>query len=83
MSFPPITKRQLEILTVMRDRADDEFGELVYERGRGYVGFTTVAARTVFALLRLCAISACQCGTGIERYRINETGRHLLGQDSN
>lgn len=80
MTSLPITKRQLEILRIMRDKADDEDGELVYDRGTGYIGNEPVAARTVFALLRLRAISACQCGSGIERYCINETGKRLLDE---
>ena len=73
------TKRQLEILRMMRDAEDSEDGELVYERGRGYVGTDPVAARTVLALLRLCAISADQFNKGdLERYTINETGKELL-----
>jgi hypothetical protein len=73
-----LTKRQREILTVMRDT--DE--ELVYESGRGYLDCSPVAARTVFALLRLCAISldpySAKPGEGVERYTINGTGRALL-----
>jgi hypothetical protein len=62
-----------------RHRDDDE-GELVYERGVGYLGLSPVAGRTVFALLRLCAISL-ETGSVIgecERYRINETGEAYL-----
>jgi hypothetical protein len=74
-----LTKRQLEALRRMR--IDDE--ELVYERGRCYVGSEKFSARTFFALLRACAIrhdpySAKQGSGGMERYTINETGRNLL-----
>jgi len=71
-----LTKRQLEVLRIMRD--EDE--ELVYERGIGYVGYSPVAARTVFALLRAMALHA-EHGSepgSFERYTINETGRNLL-----
>jgi hypothetical protein len=71
-----LTKRQLEVLTIMRDEEE----ELVYERGTGYVGDSSVSGRTLFALLRCCAISA-EVGSepgGFERYTINETGRNLL-----
>ena len=74
----------------MRDHRDEEAGELAYERGRGYLGLEPVAARTVFALLRMCAISSetpmHDIGTPghVERYVINETGERLLtdGQPS-
>ena len=54
----------------------DEAGELVYERGVAFIGDERIAARTVFALLRACAISldGGEIG-GVERYCINETGR--------
>jgi hypothetical protein len=58
----------------------DEEEELVYERGQGFVGDSSVAPRTVFALLRLCALHA-EHGSepgGFERYSINETGTDLL-----
>lgn len=75
-----LTKRQREILIQMRDHRDDDEGELVYERGVGYLGEEPVAARTVFALTRACAISLdshCEIG-GLERYTINETGIALV-----
>jgi hypothetical protein len=59
----------------------DEDEDLVYERGSGYVGDTcVVSGRTLFALLRHCAISE-EIGSevgGFERYSINSTGRELL-----
>ena len=74
-----LTKRQRYVLTLMATPSFED-DELVYERGRGYIGVESVSSRTVFALLRLRAISL----TGGEvrsfkRYRINETGRALLG----
>ncbi len=77
-----LIRRQLEILEIMAYHEDDDKGELVYERGRGYLGDAPVAARTVFALLRLCAISLQTNSVvgGFERYRINETGRAILGE---
>lgn len=76
MSLSP---RQREILRLMEERGDDEDGELVYERGRGFLGDDPVAARTVFRLVRLMAVSlATDSRVGeFERYRINETGRRL------
>lgn len=71
-----LTRRQREILEIMAAHPDEDAGELVYERGRGFLGDEPVAARTVFSLLRLMAISL-ESGEpgGFERYRINETGR--------
>ena len=78
-----LTPRQVEILTIMAAHPHDDEGELVYERGVAFLDLDRVAARTVFALLRLCAISN-EDGDGkvggFERYRINETGRALLAQ---
>ena len=79
-----LTKRQREVLEIMDKLVDDEAGELVYERGRGYIGLEPVAGRTVFALLRLCAIGL-EDGSEVgrfERYTINETGRKLLAGDA-
>jgi hypothetical protein len=64
----------------MARHPDDDEGELVYERGSAYLGDVPVAPRTVFALIRLCAISEQPFGPigSVERYRINETGREIL-----
>jgi hypothetical protein len=79
---PYLTKREAEILTRMRDAPEDsDDGELVFDGGRvAWLGLEHVAPRTVFKLLRLCAISADQFskGGGVERFTINETGRALL-----
>lgn len=75
-----LSKRQRQVLQVMADHRDEDAGELVYERGCGFLEDEPVAARTVFALLRLCAISLegdSRVG-GLERYRINTTGLALL-----
>jgi hypothetical protein len=58
----------------------DEDEELVYERGLGYVGNESISGRTLFALLRACAISE-ELGSEVgafERYSINETGHNYL-----
>lgn len=39
-----LTKRQREILTMMRDDQHGEDGELVYGRGLGYIGLERVSA---------------------------------------
>lgn len=77
-----MTKRQLEILVLMRDHAGTDDGELVYEKGMGYLGLTRVSRRTVFALLAFAAVHANQfsnvSNSGLERYTINETGLNIL-----
>lgn len=78
-----LTRRQLDLLTLMRDREDADPGcdeaELVREGGDAYLDDTRIASRTVDVLLRACAIRAEQDShVAFERYRINETGRELL-----
>ena len=75
-----LTKRQLEVLRIMSDNEHDPHeGIIVYERGDAYIGDTRIAARTVFALLRACAISELyDGGIHVEHYRINETGKNIL-----
>jgi hypothetical protein len=75
-----LTARQRQILQLMLDHRDEDEGELVYERGCGYLGDDPVAARTVMTLVRLCAISLAQDSRvgGFERYTINGTGEQLL-----
>lgn len=78
-----LTRRQREVLRIMAEReaADPggEEAELVRECCDAYLGDERVASRTVDALLRACAISDTSTG-GIERYRVNETGRQILAQ---
>ena len=77
-----LTPRQRKVLQIMAADPDGDDGELVYEQGECWLGLERVASRTLFALLRACAIS--QDGEGLsgdgklERYRINETGRRLI-----
>jgi hypothetical protein len=75
-----LTLRQREILETMARHPFDDEGELVYETGVGYLGDDRVSPRTVFALLRICAISLERDSKvgGFERYRINETGRSYV-----
>lgn len=76
-----MTKRQAEILTLMA-KGNDGDSELVYERGRGFVGYEAVAARTVFTFLRNMWIRGADGGSvkvgGVERYVISEEGRAAL-----
>lgn len=73
-----LTKRQIEILKIMYDNEDTDDGEIVYDKGTGYVGLEKIAPRTIFSLLRLCCISADQYGGAIEHYHINGTGEDFL-----
>jgi len=78
-----LTKRQREILTILADHPDDDEGEIAYERGMAYLGDTRIAARTVFALIGLCAISLRSGNRSVgqcERYSINETGLRWIGR---
>ena len=79
-----LTPRQLEVLAVMAAHYEDDEGELCYERGVAYLGDVRIAARTVTALLRACAIRAeHEQNAPVERYRINSTGRALLAARKN
>lgn len=78
-----LTRRQAEILRSMRDAPEgSDEAELVYDGGRvAYRDLEHVAPRTVFAFLRMCAISAdglSRGDGGVEWYHINETGRGIL-----
>lgn len=77
-----LTRRQLAILALMRDREDADPGcdeaELVRECCDAYLDNTRVASRTVDALLRACAIRQCSFSQSFARYRINSTGREIL-----
>lgn len=73
-----LTKRQIEILQIMHYNKDTEDGEIVYDKGVGYIGLEKIAPRTIFALLRLCCISLDQIGCSMEYYRINGTGEDFL-----
>jgi len=79
-----LTKREIEILTRMRDAPEgSDESELVFDGGRvAWLGLDHVATRTLYKFLRLAAISADSLerggGGAIERYHINETGRGLL-----
>lgn len=70
-----LTERQLHILRLMAGGED-----LVYEKGKGFVGDYEITERTLLALLQCCAISE-QLGSvtgGFERYAINSTGKGIL-----
>lgn len=73
-----LTKRQREVLEWLRDNEEDT---LIYERGgHGYIAESPVSGRTVYALLRLCAIKKDWGGDGdrIDHFQITGTGRQLL-----
>jgi hypothetical protein len=74
-----LTPRAKEILCRMATHQDTDEGELVYERGRGFLDIDPVSRRTVDALLRACAIRLEQDSRdSFERYRINDTGLKLV-----
>ena len=73
-----LTKRQIEILKIMHENENTDDGEIVYEKGIGYLGLERIASRTIFALLRVCCISLNQYSGSIERYHINGTGEDFL-----
>ncbi len=78
-----LTKRQREILTLMADRPDDDDGELVLEGREAWLGLERTSPAMVWSLVRLMAVSN-EDGDGrldgLTRWRINETGRRLLGR---
>jgi hypothetical protein len=80
-----LTKREIEILSRMRDAAPgSDDSELVFDGGRvAWLGLDHVATRTLYKFLRLAAISADPLSRGggrgdVERYHLNDTGRGLL-----
>jgi len=74
-----LSRRQRDVLQAMAKHKGTDAGELVYERGIGYLDLDRVSGRTVFALLRACAIS-CVSGEpgGFEVFVINETGEAIV-----
>ena len=78
-----LTKRQVDILKQMAAHLDDDGdddGELIYERGVAFLGDVRIAAGTVNAFLRACVIrlESGEVGRGLERYKINGTGRGVV-----
>jgi hypothetical protein len=78
-----MTRRQRQILTLMRDNRDNDTGELVYDGGRtAYLNLERISPRTLWSLIRLAAISADQFNTvKFQRYTINENGLKLLADE--
>lgn len=71
-----LTAKQARILRKMRD--EDE--ELVFEKRNGWCGDVRVGSRLVTGLLLLMALRMDPLSVvgGVERYRINDTGKRLL-----
>ncbi len=67
-----LTKKQIDMLRVMRDGQED----LVFEGERGFIGNHSIGPRMFHSLLRACAISS----TGGVYYEINGTGLQILEQ---
>lgn len=78
-----LTRRQRAILAQMADHPDDDLGELVLEGRHAYLDLERTSPAMVWSLVRLMAISN-QDGdgrlSGLTRWRINETGRKLIGR---
>lgn len=77
-----LSTRQRQILCVMAEKRGTEDGELVYEKGTGYLDLDRVSGQTVMALLRVCALrleDGSKVG-GFERYTINGTGLKIVEQ---
>jgi len=77
-----MTKRQREILDIMAEHQDDEDGEIVQDGLLAYIGAIRISARSIWALIRLAAISEDEFRGGCRRYRINETGLRLLSGET-
>lgn len=79
-----LTKRQAEILRAMRDAPEgSDESELVCDGGHTvWLGLDRVAKRTLFAFLRMAAISGdgLAASNDVERYHLNETGRAILAR---
>jgi hypothetical protein len=75
-----LTKRQLDVLQIMLDKADTDEGEILQEGRHAYIGHERVSGRTINALLRCCAIKTDD-PTRMERsryWRITGSGREIL-----
>lgn len=82
----PLTRRQREVLEHLREHYGTEEGELVHEGRQAFLGSSAddpVAPRTVFALLRLCAITPIgeEKDRGANYYEISGTGKKILDGD--
>ena len=72
-----LTKRQREALIFLRD--DDEYGDLVYEKGSGWrLGVEQTNGKLALGLIRLCLISEQEFSDDYRCWRINESGLRAL-----
>lgn len=73
-----LTKEQRAALEFLRD--DEEYGDLVYEPGRGWwLGTRQTNGRLAFGLMRLCLISRESVDSeSYQRWVINESGHRAL-----
>lgn len=72
-----LTNRQREILQYLIDNPDED---IMLEGTKAYYGTEITSVGTIYALLRICAIS--QDGYSDLRYNINETGRNLVNNEN-
>lgn len=77
-----LSSRALDVLTAMRDHADEDDGELVQEGREVWIGQQRTSPRIVLALLRACAIKddSDNGRDSFRRYVINETGLAILAR---
>jgi hypothetical protein len=71
-----LTKRQREVLTMLRD---DPECDLAYSPGGGWwIGHEQTNGRLANSLIRAVLVNCYGLGTSFERYEINESGRRAL-----
>lgn len=77
-------RRVLETLRKAEDEDDQENDEIVCEGILCYIGLTRVHRKTVNGLLEIMAISdrSDSGNRNYRRFRINETARHVLNDES-
>lgn len=75
-----LTTGQRKALLFLRD--DDEYGDMVYEKGIGWwFGTRKTSGRLALGLIQLCLVSADQytsLNDGYQRWEINECGIRAL-----
>lgn len=75
----PAAMRVLGLLDAAGRAEDYDRAEIVVD-GTAWVGYTQIHRSTVTELLRIMAVSDTGEGNGIERYRLNGTGRAILAR---
>jgi len=81
----PASRRALERLRDAEDSDDRDHDEIVCEGIICYIGLNQIHRKTVNSLLEIMAISDSsirEVGSNMRRYRINESGRNVLKDES-